>query len=123
MGERDNKEILNQATRDAKRSFCAIVCAWKEIIVWIIVWMVTIVTAWVIYELVIVESVFGSGAGGPLGAIGSFIVTIFVAIILLLVILGLSIMQDKIWTPLKRKWLECWRDNAPLDSDSSAYTE
>ena len=37
MGERDNKEILNQATRDAKRSFFAIVCAWKEIIVWIIV--------------------------------------------------------------------------------------
>lgn len=104
MGDVTSKAFYSRTWRDLRRGYCAIVCTWQEILLWIALWLLIIVTAWVIYELVVVESIFWGS-----GVLGFLIVTSLVVIILLLVMLGLSLLHDQVWTPLKTKWLECWQ--------------
>ena len=111
MGDAISKAFSTWTWRDLRTGYCAIVCAWQEILLWIALWLFIIVTAWLIYELVVVESIFGGS-----GVLGFLIVTSLVVIVLLLVFLGLSLLHDRVWMPLKAKWLECWQDSRPVPS-------
>ncbi len=94
---------FNPRWRDTKRYYCTIKYSRKELGVWIGLWVLTIVAAWVIYELVIVQGVFWGG-----GVLAFLFGTIFVLVGLLVVIVGLSLIHDYVWTLLKRRLIACW---------------
>ena len=106
----------NPRWRDTSRYFCTIKYSRKEIGVWIGLWLMTIIVAWVLYELAIVQGAFWGG-----GVLAFVFGTIFVLIGFLAVIVGLSLVHDYVWTLLKRRLIACWqacgRRTENLDED------
>lgn len=121
MGIGGSDEFSFGSWKEVSRCYCTIVCGWKEIGIWIAVWMLTILVSWVSYELIIVDSVFWGAIAGPLGILGFLIVAILVLVIFLAVLLGFSILHDQVWTSLKNKLSDCWQVCRPRSGDLDVY--
>ena len=110
MPEDEEPGLLERTWNWVRRTACSIICAWKEILLWVLVCVAIAFLVWAVVNATIAivsEAILTSWAGPGAWIVNIIIIVVWIVILILLAI-GLSITYEWVWQRLKKKFWACW---------------
>lgn len=107
----EEEGLLSRAWNWVKSAACTLICAWKEILVWVVVMVLIAIVLYATVALTIsfVAEVILTAPAGP-GAWAANVVLLVVMVIVIIIIFTIvSYIHEQVWRQVKQKVRDCWQ--------------
>lgn len=110
-GETEGPGLLRRLWNWAVRAGCSILCAWKEILILVLVWVATAYILWitVIFVIAFVTEFFLTSPLGPAQWAVHIIIAIVILILILILIAILTVVHYMVAETVRKKLWACWQ--------------
>ena len=111
MSNGESKGLFSRVWNWIKRVACTIVCAWKEILIWIIAMILMAIFIYVVVGLIISFATEFIFTAPPCPAAWAVNVFLFILLVIFILLCALLVSVVIWWTfkQLIQKWLDCWQ--------------
>ncbi len=111
MSNGESLGLFGRLWNGIKKILCTLVCAWKEIVFWLLVMIFTLVLCYLIVLLgkVILVEVILTAPAGPGPWIANIILIIIVIIIIIILFVVMAFLISHSWQKMVRKIRQCWQ--------------
>ena len=111
MSNGEEPGILRRAWDFLGRIWCTLVCAWKEILVWIVVMALVAVLIYLLVVLTIsfFAEVVLTAPAGPGAWVVNIVLAIVAVVVIILVLLVVALLVEYVTHQMRQKVWACWQ--------------